>query len=293
MRPVQQVKMGPSQFSRLELIEPGKGDKAATAGSIIELKSKEGKSLAKLIAGKQNFRKNEGGASQFGPMPAGRYVLSPQSGKVALVNAFLQTDPEPRLWLKRDFVKIASPATITMVGQTPARHWTLTRGDKQGDWKLADAQGGQELDKTTVNSFQSLLASLNFIDVLPADTKPAQYGLDKPDLITIQDFDRFTYVLKIGRPTSDAYPVELTVAADLVKQRTPKPGEKAEEKAKIDQEFQDHLKQLEEKAATEKQYEKRTYLVPKSTLDPFFKDRAELLAKKPSPSPTPAPSKKR
>jgi hypothetical protein len=45
--------------------------------------------------------------------------------------------------------------------------------------------------------------------------------------------------------------------------------------------------------ATEKQYEKRTYLVPKSTLDPFFKDRAELLAKKPSPSPTPASGKKR
>jgi len=293
MRPVQQVKIGPSQFSRLELIEPGKDDKTAATGSVIELKSKEGKSLAKLIAGKQNFRKNEGGASQFGPMPAGRYVLSPQSGKVALVNAFLQTDPEPRSWLKRDFVKIASPATITLAGQTPARHWTLTRDDKQGDWKLADAPGNQELDKTAVNSFANLFASLNFIDVLPADAKPAQYGLDKPDLITVQDFDRFTYVFKIGRPTSDAYPVELTIAADPLKERTPKPDEKAEEKAKLDQEFQDHLKQLEEKGAAEKQYEKRTYLVPRSTLDPFLRDRAELLQKKPSPSPTPPPSTKR
>ena len=293
MRPVQQMKIGPSQFSRLDLIEPGQGDKAAAAGSVIELKSKEGKSLAKLIAGKQNFRKNETGASQFGPMPAGRYVLSPQSGKVALVNAFLQIDSEPRSWLKRDFVKIDSPATITMSGQTPARHWALTRGDKQGDWKLADAPGNQELDKTTVNSFQSLLASLNFIDVLPADAKPAQYGLDKPDLITVQDFDRFTFTLKIGRSTTEAYPVQVSVAADPVKQRTPKPDEKAEDKAKLDQEFQDHLKQLEEKAATEKQYEKRIYLVPKSTLDPFFKDRAELLAKKPSPLPTPAAGKKR
>jgi hypothetical protein len=195
--------------------------------------------------------------------------------------------------LKHDFVKIDSPATITMSGQTPARHWALTRGDKQGDWKLADAPGNQELDKTTVNSFQSLLASLNFIDVLPADAKPAQYGLDKPDLITVQDFDRFTFTLKIGRSTTEAYPVQVSVAADPVKQRTPKPDEKAEDKAKLDQEFQDHLKQLEEKAATEKQYEKRIYLVPKSTLDPFFKDRAELLAKKPSPSPTAAAGKKR
>lgn len=290
LRPVQQMKIGPSQFSRLQLIEPGQG---ANAGSVIELKDNEGKSLAKLIAGKQNFRKDDGGMSQFGPMPAGRYVLSPPSGKVALVKAFLQTDSEPRSWLKHDFVKIDSPATIMMSGQTPARHWALTRADKQSDWKLAGAQANQELEKTTVGSFANLLASLSFIDVLPADAKPADHGLDKPDLITVQDFDRFTYTLKIGRSTTEAYPVQVSVAADPVKERTPKSDEKAEEKAKLDQEFKDHLKQLEEKAATEKQYEKRTYLVPKSTLDPFFKDRAELLAKKPSPSPTPAPGKKR
>lgn len=304
LRPVQEMKIGPSQFSRLQLIEPGKGDSATpkgasrsdagvagTAGSVIQLKDKEGKSLARLIAGKQNFRKDDGGMSQFGPMPAGRYVLSPQSSKVALVNAFFQTDAEPRSWLKRDFVKIDSPATITMTGQTPERRWTLTRGDKHGDWKLADAPGDQEVDKTTVNSFANLLASLNFNDVLPADAKPAEYGLDKPDLITVQDFDRFTYTLKVGRPTNEAYPVQVSVAADPVKERTPKPGEKAEEKTKLDQEFNDHLKHLEEKATTEKQYEKRTYLIPKSTIDPFLKDRAELLPKKSSLSPTP-PSRK-
>ena len=180
-----------------------------------------------------------------------------------------------------------------MSGQTPARHWALMRADKQSDWKLANAQGNQELEKTTVNSFANLLGSLSFIDVLPAHAKPADQGLDKPDLITVQDFDRFTYTLKIGQSPTEAYPVQVSVAADPVKERTPKSDEKAEEKAKLDQEFKDHLKQLEEKAATEKQYEKRTYLVPKSTLDPFFKDRAELLAKKPSPSPTPAPGKKR
>jgi hypothetical protein len=130
-------------------------------------------------------------------------------------------------------------------------------------------------------------------NVLPADAKPADHGLDKPDLITVQDFNRSTYTLKIGRSTTEAYPVQVSVAADPVKERTPKSDEKAEEKAKLDQEFKDHLNQLEEKAATEKQYEKRPYLVPKSTLDPFFKDRAELLAKKPSPSPTPASGKKR
>ena len=60
------------------------------------------------------------------------------------------------------------------------------RADKQSDWKLANAQGNQELEKTTVNSFANLLGSLSFIDVLPAHAKPADQGLDKPDLITVQ-----------------------------------------------------------------------------------------------------------
>jgi hypothetical protein len=290
LRPVQQVKVGPSQFSRLELIEPGKGD---NAGSEIDLKDKDGKSLAKLVAGKQTFTKNEGPMERFGNMPSGRYVLSAQSGKVALVNALFETDSQPRSWLKRDFVKVDNPASISVAGQTPGRHWTLARADKQADWKLTEAAPNQELDKNTVNSLTSLLASLSFVDVLPPDAKPAEHGLDKPDLLTVRDFDRFTYALKIGRPTSEAYPVQVSVTADPVKERTQKPDEKAEDKAKLDQEFKDHLKQLEEKAAAEKQLEKRIYLIPKSTLDPFLKDRGDLFAKKPGPSATPPTPRKK
>jgi hypothetical protein len=289
LKAVQQVKVGPSQFARLELVEPGKGDHA---GSVIEFKDKDGKTLAKLIAGKQNFHKAEGALARFGNMPAGRYVLSPESDRVALVDAFIETDTQPRSWLKRDFVKIDNPSTIAIAGQTPARHWTLTHTDKQADWKLADAPN-QELDQASVGSLANMLPSLNFIDVLPLQTKPEEQGLDKPDQITVQDFDRFTFAFKIGHPTSEAYPVEVSVNADLVKERTTKPGEKPEDKAKLDKEFQEHLKQLEEKSASEKQFEKRIYLVPKSTLDALLKDRSELFAKKPSPTPAASPGKKR
>src|SRR5262249_6598970 len=177
---------------------------------------------------------------------------------------------------------------------TGPKHWSLTRNDAKADWKLADSKQNEEVNKATTVSFPSLLASLRFTDVLPPDAKPEEHGLDKPDVLTVQTFDRFNYTIKIGKPSSGAYHVAVSVAADTAKERRPSAEEKPEDKAKLDAQFKNRLKQVEEKAASEKECEKRIYLVPKSSLDPFLKDRADLLAKpSASPTPSPTPPKKR
>jgi hypothetical protein len=226
----------------------------------------------------------------------GRYVLAPGIGgdTVCLVNQPLEVDAKPQSWLKRDFIKIENPTSIELAGHTPARHWRLSRSDTQADWKLAGANQNEKLNNVAAHSFANLLAALRFNDVLPADAKPEQYGLDKPDVLTVQTSDRFTYTLNIGKLAGDNYPVSISVAADPVKERVPAPDEKPDAKAKLDEEFQKHLKQLEEKAAAEKEYGKRIYLVPKYSLEPFLKDRADLLAKAtPTPAPSTTPHKRR
>jgi len=167
------------------------------------------------------------------------------------------------------------------------RNWTLTRSDAKADWKLADAKPNEELDKPTTVSLETVLSSSTFADVLPPDAKPEEHGIDKPEVLTIETFDGFTYVLKIGKAESNNYPVAVSVSANLVKDRTPGPDEKAEDKAKNDQQFEKKLKDLEEKPASEKGLENRIYLVPKFTLDLLLKDRTALLAK---PTATPSPS---
>ena len=291
LHPVQELNVGQSQFSRLHLIEPGPPqDKSTVAkqddktGTVVELKDKNGKTLAKLVAGKQNMRKGEG-PQQF-PMPMGRYVLAPQTGKVALVSQAIDVDAKPESWLKRDFIKIENPESINLAGQTGPKQWTLTRSDAKSDWKLADAKQNEEVSKAATGSVSALLTSLRFTDVLPPDAKPEEHGLDKPEMLNIQTFDRFNYTLKIGKLSGDTYPVSVSVNADPVKERTAAPDEKSQDKARLDEEFKTHLKQLEEKAASEKECEKRIYLVPKFSFDPLLKDRADLLAK-PTPSPTP------
>jgi hypothetical protein len=301
LHPVQELTVGPSQLARLELVQPGQSDNASPAslaptgnghssGTLVELKDKDGKTLAQLIAGKQNVRRGEG-PRQF-PMPMGRYVLaSARDGgrQVALVNQMVDVDTKPESWVRRDFVKISNPSSITLSGQTPAKHWTLTRADEKAEWKLADARPNESPEKPVTASLATLLSSSMFTDVLPPDAKPEAHGLDKPDLLTIQTFDGFTYVLKIGKAEANNYPVAVSLNTNLAKERTPAPDEKPEDKAKKDEQFNRRRKELEEKAASEKELEKRIYLVPKYTLDPFLKDRAALLAK-PTATPSPSPS---
>ena len=306
LRPVQQIKVGPSQSGRLELTEPDHGanaqpaatsrSDAGAAGTVVELKNENDKTLAKIILGKRVMAKENGQETlgRFPSMPMGRYVLAPgNGGNVSLVNQRLEFDALPQSWLKHDFVKIENPESISLTGQTGPKHWTLTRSDAKADWKLTDAKN-EELNKGTGTSFTNLLSSLRFTDVLPPDAKPEEYGLDKPELLTIQTFDRFTYTLKIGKLSSDSYPLSVSVTADPAKERAVSPDEKPEDKTRLDEEFKTHLKQLDEKAASEKECEKRIYLVPKFSLDPFLKDRADLIAK-PSAShtPSPTPPKKR
>ena len=289
LKTVQDVKVGPSQFPRLELVEPGKED---MAGTLAELKDKDGKTLAALLLGKKYLKKGEGMGmpGEMPGFPAGRYVAPLGSTKVSLVSETLEeVDAKAEKWLKRDFFKIELPKTIKLEGTTEPMHWTLTRESATGDWKLSDAKPDEQpLDAAKVSSLANLLSNAAFADVLAPDAKPEDTGLDKPTTVTFTTFDKFTYVLKIGKLNGENLPVTVGVSADLAKTREPGKDEKPEDKEKLDKEFQATLKRLEDKLAAEKKFEQRAYLIAKATLDTLLKDRAALLAEKKPETPPPA-----
>jgi hypothetical protein len=98
--------------------------------------------------------------------------------------------------------------------------------------------------------------------------------------VTIETFDNFKYVLKIGKLNGENYPVMVSVSADLVKERQPGKDEKPEDKTKLDEEFKTKLKGFEDKLAAEKKFEGRPYLIAKYTIEQLLKDRSGLLAEK-------------
>jgi hypothetical protein len=286
LKPVQDVKVGPSQLARLQLTEPAPG---STSGTLLDLKGAGDKRLAALLLGKKSLRNQDQPASEGGGIPAGRYVMGQDgANRVFLVSdTFDEIQTKPEQWLSRAFIKIENPKSIAIVGATPTLNWKLVRDAAASPWKLADAKPGEELDNAKAAGVASIFAYGSFADVLAPDAPVAETGLDKLSTVQIETFDNFAYELKVGKLMGENYAVLVSVKAELAKERTPAADEKPEDKARLDQEFQTKQKQLGEKLAAEQKLPARPYLVAKATIEQFLKERASLLAeKKLSPSPT-------
>ena len=295
MKTVQEVKVGPSQFVRMELVEPGKGE---GAGTLLEFKDKDGKNLGALILGKKQMRKGDDGMEMFGGgggggggFAVGRHVLPMGSTKVSLVSDALEdVNTKAESWLKRDFFKMENVTSITLDGTTDTQKWKVSRESVTTDWKLDGAKPEEALDASKVNPIATTLASPSFADVMAPDAKPEETGLDKPSTVTFETADKFTYAVKIGKAVGENYPVTIAISAALPKERTPGKDEKPEDKTKLDGDFAATQKRLEEKLANEKKFEARPYLIAKGTIDQLLKDRASLFAeKKPETPPAGAP----
>jgi uncharacterized protein DUF4340 len=279
---VQSEKVGASQLSRLNLV-PGQGTNAAL---VVDLKDQNDKSLQTLLLGKKHMQKSKGAASPFGDMgdqgwPDGRYVkVGSNSDTVALISdALASIEPKPEQWLNKDFFKAEKVRSIAVEGPTVTNSWKIVRDSETAEWKLADAKPTEQLDTSKTSSAGTALNSPSFTDVVTGP-EHEQLGLDKPTTVNLDTFDDFTYTLKVGRKTNDTYALAVAVSAKLPTERTPGKDEKPEDKTKLDKEFKDKQKKLEDKLTQEKGYANWVYLVSSWTLDPLLKDRGQLLVEK-------------
>jgi hypothetical protein len=286
LKAAQTEEIGPSQLGRYKLLPPGPATNTAV---LVELRDQGGKVIKSLLLGKTHMRKSEGRRSPMGEMgdnegyPDGRYVMVGTGGKtVAVVSDPLSNlEAKPETWLNKDFFKVERIRSIAVAFPVATNSWKVTRDTETGsDWKLADAKPEEKLDSAKTSSFSYALSSPSFTDVMPPDTKPEQTGLDKPTVITLDTFDNFAYTIKVGQKTNDNLPMVVAIMAQIPKERTPGKDEKAEDKTRLDKEFKDKQKKLEDKLSQEQAYEKWVYLVSNWTVDSLLKDRSQLLVEK-------------
>jgi hypothetical protein len=271
------VTVGASRLPMLDLVPPDKGN-----GTLVEFKDKSGKVLNSVLLGAKSMRES-GGDSPFGggSFPNGRYLMVGTDASTAAIvtEPFTQVEPKADDWLDKTWIKVEHIKSISVVTTNATNNWKLTRDTESAPWKLADAKPGEELDASKSGSIGGALNHPTFTDVA---TNTAAAELDKPLVTaTIENFDGFTYVAKVGAKTGeDNHHFQISVTGQFPKTREPGKDEKPEDKDRLDKEFAVALKTKEDRLKTEQAYGKWIYVVSKWTVDPLMKSRHELLAEK-------------
>ncbi len=274
---VQSEPLPESQRARLELLEPK--DKAAGGGTLIELKDAKGGSLGRLLLGKKIVKSSPVASLSRGETEAtGRYLTAGgEAGTMLAVGEPLtEVESKPELWLVKDLLRADGAKSISS-SKDGRQRWSVTRETESADWKFAGSKEKPDLQKAT--DLASSLGWVNLVDVV-ADPAKADTGLDHAIVIKADTFDGISYTLTVGDKAGDNYYVRVAVAGEPRKTRTPAKGEKAEDKAKNDKEFEERRKKLSENVEREKKLERWTYLVAKNGLEVLLRDRPGLMPEK-------------
>ncbi|MEO7725778.1 MAG: DUF4340 domain-containing protein [Burkholderiales bacterium] len=277
LKTVQTENVGATLLPRLNLVAPAahaKADaKAEGAGTQLELSDKSGKVIGSLLLGKIVVKKEPSPLPIQQETPVGRYVLATGSPVVLVMSdALKNADAKPELWLARDFFKAERIKTLTASGDGAT--WKIARKEEYDPWKFAD--GGGELDPSKAVAAVNALTALTFSDIA-LDVKPE--NLDTPRVLVAETYDNLVYTLKIARkPGGDDYYLSVAVSGEPPRARVAEKNEKPADKERLDKQFDDALKKLDERVKQEKGLAAWTYVVPAKTLEPLLKSRSELIA---------------
>jgi hypothetical protein len=277
LKVVQAEGLTDAQRPRLQLAAPGSGAKPEDTGTVLQLKARDGKSLAAVVLGRKTTRKANMPGLPVDSIPSGRYVLvssDPQRMNV-VTEPFSSVVAKPQQWLARDYLKVERVRSIAALGPDGRARWEVTRPDEAAGWKWS---GPGKLDGGKAQDAASALYSMR-IDDAAAGVSDAETGLDRPVTVRAQTFDGWTYDLRIGRPApEDRYYVKASVAGTAPVSRTPRADEKAEDKEKEDKAFVERQAAARAKLEREQALGAFTVLLPKAAAEPLLRERAALVA---------------
>jgi len=211
-------------------------------------------------------------------VPAGRYVLRPESQETVVVvsDPLNAVEAKPGKWLAKDFFKAERIKALSLGAEGEAPKWKIARDVEWGQWKFAAGAG--DLDASAAVGAANALANLEFKDVANG-IKPEE--TEKPVVATAETFDALTYTVKLAKKKGgEDYYLTVGIAGEPPHARAPEKDEKSEEKVRRDKDFAETRKRLEERIAREKALAKWTYVVGKSAVEPLLREREEMVAKR-------------
>ncbi|GAB4167223.1 MAG: hypothetical protein Fur0032_05160 [Terrimicrobiaceae bacterium] len=268
MKAIQQIQLGEGSLARLQLVPPGGNPPAAVQETATRLQflGADGKELASVLLG---LPRVSDPADGMPGRPIGRYVMVPGQATAGLVSeTFSMASPAPAPWLDKTFVKIENPVRIERKGPGG---WVVKR-ENEG-WVPEGTNQGT-FQPGLVSSAVSLWRSPVFDDLGRSEDFP-DGATDDEIVITVEG----GRVYKIRRGPVQGTRTPLRISVQEVAEQDNQgdgaaPSAVAGDEKKESGESPD--KAGKEEGPVDRLVEGQVYLLPTTTVDALFINRADL-----------------
>lgn len=297
LRVTQLQPLTPAEKPGFVLVDPdAKDQKSPTGtGTVMELKGKDGKLLARLLLGKPVIKKvTESPAPGEPPKEmekaVGRHLMAGKDIETMILvsDGLAFAEASPASWVTKEVLHVDRTKSIVTSGPEGARYGVTRK--EEGDW-WNFPEGGPRPDQQKAQDSVSPLYAVNIVDVVP-NPDDAVTGLDKPIVARAETFDNLTYTLKLGnkipgaKPGDNRYYASFTISGEPPMQRQSFKGESKEDIEKKGKEWVEYRVKLLEQVKREQGYSKWTFIFPARPVEPLLRTKAEMM-----PAPKPAAKK--
>ena len=152
----------PDLYSRLEVEDPGNGK-----SSLVAIKDKSGRAVAKAIVGKRRY-------DRLGAGNDGVYLRKPGEAQAWLARGSLDPSGDPASWLDRHIIDISEKkiAQVTLT-QADGSKLVISRAAPDASFAVADAPADTKFkSESTTSGPAAALETLDLDDVKPAGELP-------------------------------------------------------------------------------------------------------------------------
>jgi hypothetical protein len=306
LKVLQVQQAGPSQYPRLQLVDPASTDEKISKeqkGTVVRLLGANDVALAEVVFGKAP----QSGASD--PMAAMMGGASGPGGKFARIGGeetsiyLLDQSPyqatgNPADWVDKKFLQPGSFKKFTISGGEGFQGWEVSREKADGTFVLKDAPAGKQLSAATNSALTSFLSYAQAADVL---TKAEVEALDRKAARTVkaETFDGLNYEFtltplppKEGDNSGTFYAVETKISGNYTEpapaEGAKKPEEMNEEEKKADADTKAAARKAwDDKLAREQTTASRAFKLNSYTVEAVWKAGNEVVEDIPAPPPAP------
>ena len=273
----QNLRMKKSAYGSVKLLPPKQGEKNDETGTLLSFYDKTDKLLLSILLGVTHLEKKEKQQAFVKPKEDGRYVMLSGTNKPVLtIDPLSDASTDPTLWLNKNFIKIPSLKSMTVLDKSGKKMWKIIHKTPKGAYALEGLKKNQKVLPRKMYEATSAFANLKFLDILPQDTDEKITGLNNPITVIIDTFSEVTYKINLAVKKQKVF-AKIAISANLSKKRASGKNENNKEKEALDKAFAENQKTVKGILTAGKHYTEWIYELPMTEMQKVLIKHEEMV----------------